>query len=146
MKLKFTKAISLLLAIMIFLPSINACFSNMQISAYAVLTQEDEEDFIDAQTELQYALCSRAGDWWTATKVDGCAYNFFHNEVQRYLTNTLFKNTLKKELRIDYNQPVKTRLLINILYMAVQTFICKLLIQQSIKQQHTFGKSNLPHI
>lgn len=107
MKLKFTKAISLLLAIMIFLPSINACFSNMQISAYAVLTQEDEEDFIDAQTELQYALCSRAGDWWTATKVDGCAYNFFHNEVQRYLTNTLFKNTLKKELRIDYNQPVK---------------------------------------
>ena len=52
-------------------------------------------------------MCSRAGDWWTATKVDGCAYNFFHNEVQRYLTNTLFKNTLKKELRIDYNQPVK---------------------------------------
>ena len=106
MKLKFTKAISLLLAIMIFLPSINACFSNMQISTYAVLTQEDEEDFIDAQTELQYALCSRAGDWWTATKVDGCPYNFFHNEVQRYLTNTLFKNTLRQHRTIAKREKV----------------------------------------
>lgn len=106
MNLKIKKFIALILTVTALLPFINTVIPNMTITTYADLSLEDDEDLFDAKAELQYALASRAGDWWTAVNIDGCAYNFFHNKILDYLTETLHPGVLSKELYIDYKQPV----------------------------------------
>ncbi len=89
MKQLFTKLICYILVISIVLPTfvVSAPKVHAEETSTSEALYEGEQD--------SKSTTYKAGDWAQARK-DGCYWNFFHNEVQTYITD-YFNNVSKKE-------------------------------------------------
>jgi len=75
------------------------------IPVYAATDRASQDAIADHYTP---ALPIRAGDWYTATKVDGVAWNFFHNAVQTDARRN-YRELVNEELPIIYENGKRGR-------------------------------------
>ncbi|GHU55848.1 hypothetical protein FACS1894132_12550 [Clostridia bacterium] len=98
-KKKFMQIIACILALTILLPTIASLPINIPIYANTVTEAENE-----AMEDYNYSLLGKpsAGNWGQAHYKDFLPWNYFHNQVQKNISETLYKDIIFRELLAPY--------------------------------------------